>query len=316
MAAGSGLDDGEVRRAVDRISILPATPVVAVSEHLWLKLESLQPTGSFKVRGFLNAVRCLRGEDLRAGIVTVSAGNAALAAAYVARMAGIPCTVVMFDSAPAAKRDGVRALGAEVLSWPRPQVLAWMAEQGWQSMPEHFVHPFADPAVIAGHATLAVELLGQVPGMRRVVVAVGGGGLAAGVGSVLHAAGRAVEVVGVQSSGYPLWPRTFAAGAPPVLVPDTIADGTTAPYEPAMHDRLRSAVDRWIEVPEADLRAGVADLAIKHKVVAEGAGALAYTAAVQLADSQPTVAVISGANIDRARLAELLSSGVRRGHAG
>jgi threonine dehydratase len=308
MAAGSGLDVAEVHRAAARISVLPATPVVAIREHLWLKLESFQPTGSFKVRGFLNAVRALRGEDLRAGIVTVSAGNAALAAAYVARMAGIACKVVMFDSAPAAKRDGVRALGAELLSWPRPQVLAWMAERGWESMPEHFVHPFADPAVIAGHGTLAMELLDQVPGVRRVVVPVGGGGLAAGVGPVLHAAGRAVQVAGAQSSGYPLWLRAFAEGVPPALVPDTIADGTTAPYEPAMHDRLRSAIDRWIEVPEASLRAGVAELAIQHKVVAEGAGALAYSAAVQLADSEPTVAVLSGANIDRARLAELLSS--------
>jgi threonine dehydratase len=310
MAACSGGDDGEVRRAMDRISDFPATPAVAVSGQLWLKLETFQPTGSFKVRGFLNAVRGLRKEDLRAGIVTVSAGNAALAAAYVARMAGIGCKVVMFDSAPAAKRDGVRALGAEVLSWPRPRVLAWMAGRGWENMPERFVHPFADPAVIAGHATLAVELLAQVPGVRRVVVPVGGGGLAAGIGAVLHAAGRPVEVVGVQSSGYPLWLRTFAEGAPPALVPDTIADGTTAPYDPVMHDRLRSAIDRWIEVPEADLRAGVAELALKHKVVAEGAGALAYAAAVRLADSEPTVAVISGGNIDGSRLAELLASGI------
>jgi threonine dehydratase len=309
MAAGSGLDEGEVRPSVDRLSRLPVTPVVAASEHLWLKLENLQPTGSFKVRGFLNAVRGLRDEDLRAGIVTVSAGNAALAAAYVARMAGVGCTVVMFDSAPAAKRDGVRALGAEVLSWSRPQVLAWMAERGWESMPEHFVHPFADPAVIAGHGTLAVELLDQVPGVRRVIVPVGGGGLAAGVATVLHAARPAVEVVGVQSSGYPMWLRTFAEGAPPVLVPDTIADGTTAPYEPVMHDRLRTAIDRWIEVPEADLRTGVAELATRHKVVGEGAGALAYAAAAQLADSEPTVAIISGGNIDGTRLAELLRGG-------
>jgi threonine dehydratase len=307
MAASPGIDDAEIRRATGRLSDLPATPAVAVAEHLWLKLESFQPTGSFKVRGFLNAVRGLRGEDLRAGIVTVSAGNAALAAAYVARRAGVPCKVVMYDSAPAAKSDGVRALGAEVLAWPRPRVLAWMADRGWESMPEHFVHPFADPAVMAGHGTLAVELLDQVPEVRRVVVAVGGGGLAAGIGSVLHAAGRAVEVIGVQSSGYPLWIRTFAEGAPPSLVPDTIADGTTAPYDPVMHDRLRGAVDRWIEVPEADLRAAVAELAVRHKVVAEGAGALAYAAAVRLAGTEPTVAIVSGANIDGARLAELLS---------
>jgi threonine dehydratase len=290
--------------------------VVRVAEDLWLKLESFQPTGSFKVRGFLNAVRGLSSAELRAGIVTVSAGNAALAAAYVARMAGIACKVVMFDSAPAAKRDGVLALGAEILSWPRAQLLAWMAERGWENMPEHFVHPFADPAVIAGHGTLAVELLDQVPEVRRVVVAVGGGGLISGVGSVLHAAGRAVEVIGVQSSGYPLWLRTFAEGAPPALVPDTIADGTTAPYDPGMHDRLRGAVDRWAEVSEADLRAGVAELAIKHKVVAEGAGALAYSAAVRLAGPGPTVAVISGANIDGSRLAELLLGPSRLSRAG
>jgi threonine dehydratase len=309
MALGSEVDDAAIRRAVDRIPDFPATPAIAVSGHLWLKLENLQPTGSFKVRGFLNAVRGLSSADLRAGIVTVSAGNAALAAAYVARLAGIACKVVMFDSAPAAKRDGVRALGAEVLSWPRQQVLAWMAGRGWEAMPEHFVHPFADPAVIAGHGTLAAELLNQVPGMRRLVVAVGGGGLASGVASVLHAADRTVEVIGVQSSGYPLWPRTFAEGAPPALVPDTIADGTTAPYESVMHDRLRGAIDRWIEVPEADLRAGVAKLALRHKVVAEGAGALAYTAAVALAGSEPTVAIVSGGNIDGSLLADLLTSG-------
>ena len=308
VVAGSGFADGEVRRAVDRISELPVTPVVAVSGHLWLKLENFQPTGSFKVRGFLNAVRRLGSAELRAGIVTVSAGNAALAAAYVARMAGIGCKVVMFDSAPAAKRDGVRALGAEVLSWPRPRVLAWMAGRGWENMPEHFIHPFADPAVLAGHGTMAVELLAQVPGVRRVVVPVGGGGLAAGAAAVLHAAGRPVEVAGVQSSGYPLWLRTFAAGVPPALVPDTIADGTTAPYDPVMHDRLRSAVDRWIEVPEAELRAGLVQLALRHKVVAEGSGALAYAAAVQLAGSEPTVAVISGGNIDGSRLAGLLTA--------
>jgi threonine dehydratase len=309
MVVGFGLGDAEVRRAVERVSVLPITPAVEISENLWLKLENLQPTGSFKVRGFLNAVASTPSEDLRAGIVTVSAGNAALAAAYVARMAGIACKVVMFDTAPAAKRDGVRALGADVLSWPRPQVLAWMAQRGWERMPERFVHPFADPAVIAGHGTLAVELLEQVPGVRRVVVAVGGGGLAAGVGSVLHAAGRPVEVVGAQSSGYPLWLRAFADGVPPTLVPDTIADGTTAPYDPVMHEHLRSAVDRWIEVPETDLRTGVADLALRHKVVAEGAGALPYCAGVQLADGEPTVVVVSGGNIDRARLAELLTSG-------
>ena len=286
---------------------LPATPVVQAADWLWLKLETFQPTGSFKVRGFLHAVAGLTAAELSAGIVTVSAGNAALAAAYAAKMAGVACTVVMFDTAPAAKRDGVLALGAQVLSWPRDRLLGWMAERGWESMPGHFIHPFADPAVIEGHGTLAAELLDQVPVARRVIVAVGGGGLASGIGPVLHAAGRQVEVIGVQSSGYPMWPRTFAEGEPPALTPDTIADGTTAPYDRSMHDRLRTAVDRWIELPEPLLRPAVAELALRHKVVAEGAGALAFGAASVLAGTEPTVAIVSGGNIDAGLLAGLLT---------
>ncbi len=289
------------------MSTLPATPVLQVNDWLWLKLETFQPTGSFKVRGFLHAVGGLTEAELRAGIVTVSAGNAALAAAYAAKMAGVGCTVVMFDTAPAAKRDGVLALGARVLSWPRDRLLGWMAERGWLGMPEHFIHPFADPAVIEGHGTLAAELVDQVPQARRVLVAVGGGGLASGIGQVLHARGEPVEVIGVQSSGYPMWPRTFAEGEPPALTPDTIADGTTAPYDPSMRDRLRTAVDRWIELPEPRLRSAVAELAVRHKVVAEGAGALAYGAAATLAGGEPTVAIVSGGNIDAGLLAGLLT---------
>jgi threonine dehydratase len=308
MVAGYGIDDAAGLPADGHAAALPVTPVVPVSDHLWLKLENFQPTGSFKVRGFLSAVGALDRSDLAAGIVTVSAGNAALAAAYTARRLGLGCTVVMFDTAPGAKRDGVLALGAKVLSWPRERVLSWMAGRGWESMPQRFVHPFADPAVIAGHGSLADELLEQVPQARRVIVAVGGGGLAAGLGGVLHEADRDIEVVGVQSSGYPLWLRTFSEGTPPQLTPDTIADGTTAPYDPVMHERLRTAVDRWVGVPEAALRTAVAELAVRHKVVAEGAGALAYAAARQQQDRVPTVAVVSGGNIDAARLAELLTA--------
>jgi len=310
VSGASVIDIEAVHRARERTAELRPTPVVAAGGDLWLKLENLQPTGSFKVRGFLNAVRSLDADSLRAGIVTVSAGNAALAAAWVARMVGTHCTVVMYDSAPAAKRDGVRELGGEILGWPRERVIEWIVSRGWESMTQHFIHPFADETVMAGHGTLAMELFEQVPEVRRVLVPVGGGGLSSGVASVLHSADPGIEVIGVQSSGYPLWPRTFSEGAPPPgLVPETIADGTTAPYDASMHERLRAVIDRWIEVPEAELRTAVATLATRHKVVAEGAGALAYAAATRLDGDLPTVAVVSGGNIDGARLAELLSAG-------
>lgn len=286
--------------------LLP-TPALRVSEGLWLKLENLQPTGSFKVRGFLNAVAQLDDARRAAGIVTVSAGNAALAAAWVARRLGIRCRVVMFDTAPPPKRDGVLALGAEVLAWPRDEVLSWMARRGWEEMPESFIHPFADEAVMAGHAGLGLELVEQVPGLARVVVPVGGGGLVVGVTSGLRAAGCTAEVVGAQSDGYPLWVRTMADGVPPTLTPATIADGTAAPYDANMRPRLEVAVDRWVAVPEAGVRSAVGELSRTRKLVVEGGGAIAYAAALGLTETAgPTVAVISGGNIDPALLAQLL----------
>jgi threonine dehydratase len=284
------------------------TPLHPLDGGRWLKLELLQPTGSFKVRGFLAAALSLPAERRLRGLMTVSAGNAALACAYAARALGVPCRVVMFDTAPAPKVDGVRALGGTPILKPRPELLAWMAEHGWESEPEAFIHPFADPTVQAGHGGAGLEIAEDLPDVARVLVAVGGGGLIAGVASAVKQCRPGVEVVGVQSSGYPLWARTFAEGAPPTISPATIADGTSAPYDAGQHEVLAECVDRWVTVPEPRLRAAVAELAAAGKVVAEGAGALAYAALDQVEAGPPTVAVISGGNIAPTLLAELLLS--------
>jgi threonine dehydratase len=189
----------------------------------------------------------------------------------------------------------------------REEVVAWIGARGWVDLPEHFIHPFNDPAGMAGTGTLALEVIDQVPEVRRLVVPVGGGGLASGVAIGLRAAGVPAEVIGVQSSGYPLWIRSLNSAAPAVLTPDTIADGTTAPFDESMVALLRDRVDRWVEVPEREVRRGVRELALAHKVVAEGAGALAYVAARMLGGETPTVAVVSGGNVDAGRLTELLT---------
>jgi threonine dehydratase len=282
------------------------TPLHQLDERTWLKLELLQPTGSFKVRGFLAAAEDLPDERRARGLLTVSAGNAALACAYTARRLGVPCRVVMFDTAPAPKVEGVRRLGGVPVLMPRAEVLAWMARRAWESEPEAFIHPFADERVQAGHGSAGAEILEQLPDVERVVVPVGGGGLVSGVASALERLGCAAEIVGVQSDGYPLWPRTFAEGRPPTLAPATIADGTTAPYDPVMHERLARWVQRWVTVPETRLRAAVGELASSAKVVAEGAGALSFAALDQLPPGPRTVAVISGGNIAPPLLAELL----------
>jgi threonine dehydratase len=305
MATMLGLE--QIRAATERARPhVLRTPLIPVDGAL-LKLECLQPTGSFKVRGFFAAAVALSPDRLQRGLITVSAGNAAAACAYVASRLGVPCRVVMFDSAPATKVEGVKRWGGSIVSMPREGVLRWMATEGWKDEPEHFIHPFADPDVQAGHGGLGLELLEDVPDLARVLVPVGGGGLIGGVASALKRSRPEIEVIGVQSSGYAPWEAAFKSGKPVVVKPETIADGTAGPVEPRMIELLKECVDRFVTVPEQRLLTAIPELASAAKVVAEGAGALAFAALEQLPAGPTTVAVISGGNIDQQRLAGLLA---------
>jgi threonine dehydratase len=282
------------------------SPMVPVEGAL-LKLECLQPTGSFKVRGYFAAALALPQERLAGGLMTVSAGNAAQACAYVAYKLGVPCRVVMYENAPPPKLEGVKRWAAEPVLMPREELLEWMADEGWHDAPESFIHPHLDPEVRAGHAGIALEILEDVPDLQRLVVPVGGGGLVGGIASAVKGTRPEVEIIGVQSDGYPLWSRALAEGGPPSVKPDTIADGTTAPFNAQMFDLLKDSVDTWLVVPEPRLKAAIPEIATVAKVVAEGAGALAYAALEQLPPGSKTVAVLSGGNIDPALLASLLA---------
>jgi threonine dehydratase len=300
-----GIDEIKAAAGRARPHVL-RSPMMPVEGAL-LKLECLQPTGSFKVRGFFAAALALEPEKLRRGLITVSAGNAAQACAYVARSLGVPCRVVMYETAPPLKIDGVKRWGATPILMPRDEMLQWLADERWRSEPETFLHPFADIQVMAGHGGIALELIEDVPDLARVLVPVGGGGLIGGIASALKALRPEVEVIGVQSDGYALWTKSFEAGGPVAVKPDTIADGTTAPFDARMFELLKQCVDRWLTVPEPRLRSAIPELATSAKVVAEGAGALAFAALEQLEPGPPTVAVVSGGNIDPKLLAGLLS---------
>jgi threonine dehydratase len=212
----------------------------------------------------------------------------------------------MYDTAPATKIEGVKRWGATPILMPRDAMLEWLATGGWKSEPESFIHPFASPEVMAGHGGLGLELLEDVADLARVLVPVGGGGLISGVASALKGVRQDIEVIGVQSDGYALWTRSLEAGGPVSIKPETIADGTTAPFDAGMFELLKECVDRWLTVPEPRLRSAIPELAAAAKVVAEGAGALAYAALEQLEPGPPTVAVVSGGNIDPKLLAQLL----------
>jgi threonine dehydratase len=301
------IDVERIRAAAERArKHVQRTPLVPVDGAL-LKLECLQPTGSFKVRGFFAAALQLQSAQLRRGLITVSAGNAAQACAYVAKTLGVSCRVVMYETAPITKIEGVKRWGATPILMPRDAMLEWLANERWRSEPESFIHPFAEPEVMAGHGGLGLELLEDVQDLARVLVPVGGGGLIGGVASALKGLRPEVEVIGVQSDGYALWTRSLEAGGPVALKPETIADGTTAPFDARMFELLKECVDRWLTVPEPRLRTAIPELAIAAKVVAEGAGALAYAALEQLEPGPPTVAVVSGGNIAPELLAQLLS---------
>src|SRR3989475_9439143 len=262
-----------IRAAADRARpYVYRTPMVPVDGAM-LKLECLQPTGSFKVRGFFAAALALPEESRSRGLITVSAGNAAQACAYAAKMLGVPCRVVMYDTAPATKIEGVKRWGGVPMLLPRPKLLDWLANEGWKSEPETFIHPFADTEVMAGHGGLGLELVEDVPDLARVVIPVGGGGLIGGTASAIKGLRPEVEVVGVQSDGYAMWTRVLAAGGPVSITPDTIADGTTAPFDARMLDLMKEGVDIWSTRPEPRLRAAIPELAVAGEVGADGAGA-------------------------------------------
>jgi len=301
------IDLDRIREAADRARpYVYRTPIVPV-DGAFLKLECLQPTGNFKVRGFFAAALALPEETRSRGLITVSAGNAAQACAYAANALGVPCRVVMYDTAPAMKIMGVKRWGGQPILLPRPKLLEWLANEGWRSEPEAFIHPFADTEVMAGHGGLGLELVEEIPDLARVVIPVGGGGLIGGTASAIKALRPDVEVVGVQSDGYAMWTRALDAGGPVSITPDTIADGTTAPFDTRMLGIMKEAVDTWITVPEPKLRAAIPKLAVAGKVVAEGAGALAYAALEQLPAGPKTAVVVSGGNIDPKLLAALLN---------
>jgi threonine dehydratase len=292
-------------RAQPHILRSPLLPLDATNH---LKLECLQPTGSFKVRGFFARALQLDDEERARGLLTVSAGNAAAACAYVANRLGLRCRVVMYEEAPEAKKENVRRWGATPIFLTHDGVHQWLHERGWEGEPETFIHPFADPEVMAGHGGLALELLDQLPGVERVVIPVGGGGLAGGVASALRSLRPGIRVVGVQSDGYPSMRDSLADGKPLDLQPRTIADGTTAPVDAANLDLLREVVDEWITVPEGQLKPKIGELASRAHVVAEGAGVLAYAARDQLEAGPITVAILSGGNLAPSLLAECLAT--------
>jgi threonine dehydratase len=283
--------------------------------RLVAKAECLQLTGSFKVRGALNSARMLPPEARARGLLTVSAGNAALGLAFAGHALGAGVTVVMPQNAVSAKVDGVRALGGTVV---QDGVLdaAGAFRRAAQLQDEHgytFVHPFDDPYVVAGAATATLELLEQEPGVERLVVPCSGGGLLAGAILAAETAGRTIEIVGVQPDLVPTIVRSLEAGEPTELDhPPTIADGLTAPRPGRLNlDMIRSADIAIVTVSEAAIRTAVRELVLTLKVVVEPSAAVGLAAIIEQrlgAIDGVTALLLSGGNISPAILADCVTA--------
>jgi threonine dehydratase len=310
--AAAHIYDLVVRTPLVRLEVPPAwrTRWPEAPAALYLKLETLQPVGSFKIRGAYNAVRQLTPEERRDGIWTVSAGNAAQGVALAARHVGASCSVLIPETAPETKRQAIARFGATMVTAPWAE--CWKAvETGTaEGMHGYFVHPFADARFISGNGTAGLELVEDLPAVDSVVASVGGGGLLAGVAVAVRALRPDVRLFSAEpETGAPLalsrrigeasrfadWQPTFIDGA-----------GTQAVL-PEMWPRLRD-LDDAIVVSLEDVQAAMRLVAEQVHVIAEGAGAMAVAAALTGRAGRGTVAVIvSGGNIDLSRFTALVA---------
>jgi len=278
---------------------------------IYLKLENLQPTNAYKIRGAANAVASLSDAERARGVWTISAGNAGQGVAYAARQFGIPCSVVAIETAPQTKLDRMRALGAAIV--PVSYDDAWKAAEThtFEGLDGTFIHPFDNHDFIAGHATMGLEILEDLPDVKTVITAIGGGGLITGVGSAIKAHRPGVTVLGAEPETAAPFALSFREGGPRKF-PDwkaSFVDGAGGKsVTERMWQRMRPVTHGTITVTLDQTRDAMRVIAEKTRTIAEGAGALALAAALTgQAGEGPIVCIVSGGNIDLAKFAELVA---------
>jgi threonine dehydratase len=305
----------EIRKAASRVrGIARVTPLLDVStlaaRPLWLKCESLQPGGAFKIRGAYNMVAQLTPEQRARGVVTYSSGNHGQAMALAARELGAPAVVVMPTTAPRIKIDGARGFGAEVIFAGTTSVeRRSRAEQEAEARGLTMVPPFDHDWIVAGQGTVGLELLEQRPDVEAVLVPVGGGGLLAGVAAALKQSRPGVRVIGVEPAGADAMKQSLERGAPVTLPKtQTIADGLM-PVRPGdiTFAHAQKFVDEVITVTDDQIIDAVLWLFSKAKIVAEPSGAATVAAALfgGVECAGPLIAIVSGGNMGLERLEEL-----------
>jgi threonine dehydratase len=291
---------------------LPFDAAASHTPDIYLKLECLQPIGSFKIRGAWNAIRKLSKEQMKDGVWTVSAGNAAQGVALAARLAGVTCSVMVMDTAPQTKLRSIERLGATIVTANYDECWKTVESHASSRMHGHFVHPFDDDDFIAGNGTVGLEILDDLPDVDAVVAALGGGGLLSGIASVMRAKKPSVRVYAAEPETAAPLATSLERGEPSYFEnwrPSFVDGAGGKSVIPTMWPLLKT-LDGSIVVSLADIAAAMRKTADRVHVVAEGAGATAIAAALSgRAGTGKVVAVVSGGNIDLTRFAELVGAG-------
>ena len=304
----------EIRAAHRRIApLVTRTPLVRLQvdapAEIYLKLESLQPIGSFKLRGAGNAIALLERDDLARGVYTASAGNMAQGLAWSARVLGVPCSVVMPDSAPRTKVDAVRRLGADIVQVSYDEWWQTLVDRGRAGMAGTFIHPVADAAVIAGNGTIGLEIAEDLPDVDDVLVPFGGGGLVSGIATAIRALVPRAKVYGCEVATSTPLTAALAAGEPVVVerTPSFVDGIGGRGLLREMWPLVRGLVDGALVASLDEVANAVRVLIERARIVAEGAAATPVASALAgRAGGGKLVCVVSGGNIDAAVLADLL----------
>ena len=307
-----------MRAAAERIrGVAVSTPLLSLRSYasaqpdILLKPETLQPVTSFKIRGAYNWASSLTDEQRSRGLSTVSAGNTAQAVAYAARLVGASARSRLPDTTPRAKIDAIEAYGMEPVLTPGDELFDWMLSAGWEDESYTFLHPWVEPLMVAGSATVGLEIHDDLPDVDTVFVSVGGGGLICGVGSALKALNPDVRIIAVQPEACAPLSASLAAGRPVwVDAQPTLCDGLGVPLvTDEMWPLLRSVVDDTVTVSEDQVKDAIRRLALDNKLVVEGAGAASVAAAlaIPVGERGRSVCILSGGSIDADKLASIIA---------
>ena len=303
-AAAERIADSALRTPMLRL------PVDDAPSEIYLKLENLQPIGSFKLRGAGNAMARASAADLADGVVTASAGNMAQGVAWNARRLGIPCRVVVPDHAPETKLRAIRRLGGTIIKVPFDRWWGIILSGRFDEVPGHFIHPVSNRDVIAGNGTIGLEILADLPDVDAVIIPYGGGGLGSGIASAIRAHKSATRLFAVEIETAAPLAASLQAGHPvEVDYQASFVDGIGGKSVlPEMWELVSGLLDDSLLVSLDEVAAAIRLLAERQRVIAEGAGAAALAAALAGgAGAGKVVSVVSGGNIDSGVLAKILA---------